>query len=697
MFPLNKILIDVFEIRSVPAFCGAFSLLEFRLCRSPPFFTYRPSPLSVPSLAGVLKRLLKKTHKQILAIIMKTRCFPASGAILMAMLLSGGVNISTAQQIDKVKLRIEQSDSLNGPWEGVDLGNQEKDADGNPLFPVDGAGFFRARIENHNGIPSGPGVVPLAEVPELYLELAKSFMKSFLPEAQADGGDSDEGAWPEDVEFAPYVRQVGEVSGGGSITPAYLEFKVVRVPVPASAKTDWVSPAWEGEDSGQGYLMVSLNEDDFPIAEFATTGPTACEQLLMQAKGRAIRVVRYGSTFSVAEDKEGNPVATQGAAPFRVDPRFLELDGFEWRGDDETGLDTSPKKIPELTAQGYASYAEFKKSVETDPTIAAYRKIRKARARTEWDALRGRGNRPLKIIIGESEIAFPTSFGRVGGDYLLVTDTPRFITVERSPVGGLKLTALTEGEGLLRVRGSDGIEQSLFVSAIPKIGRRSSYSQITKTFYAGNWAIQPKYHQTENSNWCPRVGCGPTAWAMLFAWFDRNWGVEWAFRGEPAGQQPPIDTSNSSRRSAVFQAYNELHELCDVICFGAFSDQGASWPTDMTEGMKAYTYVYALPKYINRSWTTNTTTGTWPEAGALRSRDAIKKGYPAVTGLGWMWHYVLAYGYSYTTTTIDGHSFTSRYLKCNMGWGKNISPRWYNMLDTFYSADVKITKGPNAP
>jgi len=615
----------------------------------------------------------------------------------MTMLLSGGIDISMAQQIDKVKLRIERSDGLNGSWEEVDLGNQEKDADGNPLFPVDGSGFFRARIVTHDGIPSGPGVVPIAEVPELYLELAGSFMKSFLAGAQAEEGDSDEGAWPEDVAFAPYVRQVEEAAGDGSVVPAYLEFKVVRAPAEPAPETDWVSPAWEGEDTGQGYVLVSLNEDDFPIAEFATTGPTACEQLMRQAKGRAVRVVRYGSTFAVAEGKDGNPVATQGAAPFRVDPKFLDLDGFEWRGDDETGLDTVPKEIPELTAQGYASYAEFKRSFGSDPTIAAYREIRKARARPEWDALRGRGNRPLKIVIGDSAAVFPTLFGRAGGDYLLVTDSPRFVTVEQTPLGGLKLTALTEGEGLLRVRGSDGVEQSLFVSAVPRFGPRSSHSQVTKYFYAGNWAIQPKYHQTENSNWCPRVGCGPTAWAMLFAWFDRNWGVEWAFRGEPAGQQPPIDTATSSRRSAVYQAYNQLHELCDVICFGEFSDQGASWPTDMTEGMKDYTYGSALPKYIKRSWTINATTGTWPEAGALRSRDAIKKGYPAVTGLGWMWHYVLAYGYSYTTTTIDGYSFTSRYLKCNMGWGKNVDPRWYNMLDTFYSADVKITKGANAP
>ncbi|MFN0128360.1 MAG: hypothetical protein ACKV19_16930 [Verrucomicrobiales bacterium] len=62
---------------------------------------------------------------------------------------------------------------------------------------------------------------------------------------------------------------------------------------------------------------------------------------------------------------------------------------------------------------------------------------------------------------------------------------------------------------------------------------------------------------------------------------------------------------------------------------------------------RPYTYISTLPQFIGRSWHTNPVTETWPDAGALCSRDAIKGGYPAVTGLCWLWHYVLAYGYAW--------------------------------------------------
>jgi len=116
----------------------------------------------------------------------------------------------------------------------------------------------------------------------------------------------------------------------------------------------------------------------------------------------------------------------------------------------------------------------------------------------------------------------------------------------------------------------------------------------------------------------------------------------------------------------------------------------------MTEGFKGYTWISATANLIRRSWKINSVTGTWPEAGALRCRDAIKDGYPAVVGLGYMWHYALAYGYAYETYDLGaGYNATIRYLKCNMGWGPDVSPRWYNLGDTFYAADVKIWRGPN--
>ena len=86
-----------------------------------------------------------------------------------------------------------------------------------------------------------------------------------------------------------------------------------------------------------------------------------------------------------------------------------------------------------------------------------------------------------------------------------------------------------------------------------------------------------------------------------------------------------------------------------------------------------------------------------PEDGALECASAIKKGYPAVVGLGWLWHYAVAYGYQRVDYkhTQGGPSFLIyRYLKCNMGWADTV--QWYNLCDTFFSSDFKLWNGPNA-
>ena len=81
----------------------------------------------------------------------------------------------------------------------------------------------------------------------------------------------------------------------------------------------------------------------------------------------------------------------------------------------------------------------------------------------------------------------------------------------------------------------------------------------------------------------------------------------------------------------------------------------------------------------------------------LLCRDAIVKGYPAVVGLGWLWHYALAYGVKYQEfELLPGYfSESRRILKCNMGWAGS-KPKWYDLNSTFFGADFKISKGPLA-
>jgi hypothetical protein len=294
------------------------------------------------------------------------------------------------------------------------------------------------------------------------------------------------------------------------------------------------------------------------------------------------------------------------------------------------------------------------------------------------------------VLLMEGELSLNTAHQFVSED-----DAQIRVTFPRD-TGGIAIFAAVSGEGYLRVRiGSVEREFHLTIVDQRNPGVRPQNVSETWTYaYAGDWQMQPRYYQFERPEWCRLTGCGPVAWAILFAWFDLNRGVDHAFRGEGIGQDPPRTIDSWTNRNRVFRAYNELHDYCDVIC-SPFSQQGGSWPTRMTAALKTYTLWHASIGALGRGWNTRAVTGRWPAEGALPTRNAIQGGRPAVTGLGWMWHYVVAYGYAFHQVRQGHLTFHHRYIKCNMGWN-NVEPRWYKLVDTFYSANVRLWNGPNA-
>jgi hypothetical protein len=606
--------------------------------------------------------------------------------------------VTSAHAAQSVILRIEKAPSLSGPWTRLDLNAVPKDPDGNPRLPVDQPGeYYRTHIDLAPSVQAGDPI-PLAEVPAEFRGRAQSLLANKL-RLNATGPQADPEGWPEDAQIGSFVRPQLAVLGDGSVKPGYFEFKVLR---PAVRRADRGGPVTtDPEDGGPldaGYILISATDDDFPVAEFGTEGPTPCERLALLAKTSRINVVRYGPTFLVAEDEQGRPLASDGATPFKLDAGILALDGAEWRGDSETGLDSVPRGLPRLAVTHYQSYLEFKEDFASNEVYRKLRDIKKARAKMEWDILRGRPPEGVSVPLGQTVRILASLPPTPAPEVSIVTENDdAILRISASTQGGVLLTGVRAGDGTLFVR--QGTQEFRFlVKVAGTIGGRSAGDVLNSEFwYAGNWGAQPKYHQLRRDRWCSLVGCGPTAWAMLFAWFERNRGVEQAFRGEGANALPPPDLSTQSNRGQLTAIYDDLHDLCDVIC-SPFGDEGATYPPDMTDAFKGYTYPPALAQQIGRSWHTNAVTGTWPDAGALRSRDAIKNGYPAVTGLGWMWHYVLAYGYGYEIidSGVPGYTYTKRYLKCNMGWNGH-SPAWYNLGDTFYSANCRVWSGPNAP
>jgi hypothetical protein len=605
--------------------------------------------------------------------------------------------VPVARSAPTIRLRIEQAPTPSGPWTALPLNEVARDADGNPRLPADQAGrYYRTQIDLAATVQPGDPI-PIADVPPAFTSRAQALLANNLrPVGTASTGDPE--GWPAEAKISPHVLPQMMVAGDGSVRPGYFEYKVL---LPAVTPTERGGPVKtdpeEGGPTDLGYILISATEDDFPVAEFGTEGPTPCERMARLAKTSRINVVRYGPTFMAAEDEQGRLLATDGATPFKVDPDFLALDGAQWIGSSETGQDQSPRILPALEMVHYRTYTEFKEDFASNPVYRKFAETRKARAKLEWDILLNRRVEAVTVRTGQSVRILTTLSPTPAPEISFVTDdVGSVLQTAPSTQGGVLLTGGRIGEGTLFVR--QGTQEFRFLVKVTSATGGRALGDIVESgfWYAGNWAMQPKYYQLRRDRWCDLVGCGPVAWAMLFAWFERNWGVEYAFRGEGANSLPPPDMSTSSNRTKVIDAYDELHELCDVIC-SPFGDEGATYPPDMTDAFKGYTYGSALSQFIGRSWHTNAVTGTWPDAGALRSRDAIKDGYPAVTGLGWMWHYVLAYGYAYEKIDSGfGYTFTKRYLKCNMGWN-GVSPRWYNLGDTFYSANCKVWNGPNAP
>ncbi len=630
-----------------------------------------------------------KPHPAMKSIRHHTRRLPALAWFAFLPLMSLLPLPASANQW--VTLRIEKAPTLSGPWTPLDLNAIPRDPNGNPRLPADQPNeFYRTLIDLGPSVGIGDSI-PLSEVPVEFRDRADSFLKNYIGETEEQ---VDPEGWPEGARIGPRVYPHLVASADGSVKPGFFEFKVLLPALP-SAPPPGGPVLTDPEEAGladAGYLLLSTTDDDFPVAEFATEGPTPHERLARLAKTGRIQVVRYGPTFFAAEDEKGELLATDGATPFKLDPNVFALDGLQWRGDSDTGLDEFPRAVPELKTDHYRNYLEFKADFAANPLYQQIREIRKARAKLQWDVERGRSPDGVNVALRQTVRLLDTLPATPLPEFSFVSDDEGILGITADPRGGLLLTGEKPGDGTLHVR-HRGQEFVFLVNVAAGI-RPRAFGDVTHNYwYAADWGAQPKYHQLTHSNWCNLVGCGPTAWAMLFAWFERNRGVEHAFNGN--GKAPP-DLGNASNRSKVIPVYHTLHDLCDVIC-NPFGNDGATWPTDMTDGFKGYTFFPALTQLIGRQWNINAITGTWPDAGALRSAEAVKKGYPAVTGLGYFWHYVLAYGYHRKTVELfGGQKVHYRYVKCNMGW-KNSSPKWYNISDTFYAADCRLWKGALAP
>lgn len=659
-----------------------------------------------------------------------------------------------------VNLNYESAPSPDGPWEPVEVGSKVLQADGSISVEAEGNRFYRLRIEGTGAATPSASVRLGALPPDAARRLASRLpdLGRFLRPILIDRSEPTNGVVqsPLDDLLLPGAWKTAVLSSNaipiydpawrGGLEPAYVEVKLVAAPV--QRRNPGLEGSTQEQDSGRGSILLSLTDADLAIPSFSEQGSTPSERLVAQlgltdGAGRRLlsppaghRVMRYGPTFHALENASGVVVASLGAQPFRP-PRELASRfpmGNRGRGD-ETGGEPGTNLATGLALGfgGYSNYGEFKRDYLENPTYQLLRARRAARARAELEIEAGRVPEAptlLRMVRGTSIHILDNS--AVDAFFLdeddAEMDAVPFVTVTASRGGGLDIAARGAGQGNLTIRsGRQVLRYQIRVGLVS----RAASTQGGETFVpgwqepqvwdAGGYDEQPRYWQVYDPAWCKAVGCGPTAWAILLGWWDRH-GVPSAFAvGSGAGllnslrnQDAPLWLdldSDSAGYYRVVRLYHRLHESCNVMCFGPFSDAGATAPDDMVQGWWGPTtpgrrttasgvYMpYPLPEPPNRllgysyKWSWDLMDPDWNEPSNV-IRSANKKGRPAIVGLGWLWHYGVSYAYRLQEfkQSQDGPVLATRqWFRVNEGWGKD-NGEWYSGDDTFLGFDLKLTQ-----
>lgn len=638
----------------------------------------------------------------------------------------GWAGLAGLVHAEVVTLHYEQAPAPSGPWTQVDPARVQVLPDGTAAIDSQARqAYFRLRI-----LPSGDGgtlpLLPLAEVPASSLEVARRHIAASQRAADPTDEDDDTADWA-DVQFAPFACPLFK-PGDGSVQPGYVELKLVA-PRPSPRAGEGFLPhlSDQPDSCDRGFIIVSTSRDDLPALEFNSSGPTPVERLLRRCGGKTpARVVRFGPTFWAAEDAAGNLIGNLGTEPFKIPHEFAAVMERRFSGEIQTERDLL--ELPpdlKLKLAGYANYAELKRDYEASPVHRLLRERRAAYAGFHWDLEEGRMPTILELRAGETNVFLA---GTVVTDVVVHWEGIRNLADISLLRSGIRVVGRQVGSAPMTVQTSRGLQyyvlrvRSTAAGSAGLAGAATPFWR-TKTWWAGDWNDQMHYYQLRDSDWCDLVGCGPTALAMLFGYWDRR-GVPSAFYTGLAGtagfdslrlSDAPQEINTAARKATLRKVYHPLHDLCDVIC-PPFTDAGATWPGDLIEGFAGYLHPVAnnlgLASVIygkgNRlvnyscSWAWDSWGDDW-EVSGVRVANGIKSGRPGVVGLGVLWHYGVAYAYRRKEFVLPvGNEEVvlqlKRYFRVNEGWA-SFSPSWYSAYDVFLglTANLSQARTPQLP
>ncbi len=553
-------------------------------------------------------------------------------------------------------LRLERAPSPSGVWEEVPANELPITAEGAFEDTFDSkTAYYQMRID---AVEEGllPPHIPFDDLPSKQ----QNAVKGFLDDLRNLGEDN---SWAEAEVFPlafPIYDPVLEAA-------AYMEFKIFVPPPlvvmsgagPLSQSSSLLLPPPIHREQDAGFILVSMTEDDAPVIEHSMEGMTRTEYLRLLAKSSGVRIFRYGDSLLAAEDEKGQLVAYIGAPPMYYPDDILQYCDQEFDGYADPQGGKHPDPLP-FKPEPYKTYQDFKQDWVRSKRFQLARERRKQEASLLWQIYTGQLQQKIIYVpMGGAIVAYPETQVK---EFTLGNPALAYVTIQKL---GVHLAGRQEGTTTYHVlfvdgRSEDGyvvVGQKALSPEQPTIGWTSWHE-----YYAGTWSQQRRYTQEPGGS-C-YSGCGPTAWAMLYGWFDYTG----AATNLIAGSAPLYN--NDAVRDCIWYVVEQV----DTYCVG---DQGATNPWDMYKGYKWAEHV-GHGYSVSYSWTIPCFSSS---SARNKARDSIKNdGRPTIIGIGCTSaHYPVAYGYKYREWKgLFGEVWsTERKFKCNMGWGGG-SPEWKN-------------------